>query len=455
MPFEKYERNPYKPTEGLAKVAFQYSQQTYNYNKELFGSDPSGRASNPLSNAELSLRLLHQQLQSASSTNSNVLVSPITMAASAKRDAKTWASWCDSLKLSVDARSQAEKVDYDSIISELESCGDLTLTIGRMEGSEQASAAFEASRAAQLREQEALNSSQMAHMVKQPFPLQLVPQPPKQESSFVVNSSRTTPSSSTSVSSNPVTHALNFNGYLAPRFTSPQTKFPNYFYNFKGEKTITHMMVKTGKMWYIEHEKFQMVDLPYINQNFVATLILPRLTSDRTIQDHPDEFAYDQSPRSGSTVHEVLKLLSEPVGASKTNLLHHHLKHMQLMQGVVGVPGFTADFSVSGATAASSSTPESHRAVLSISPHGLDVGAKIRRDRSSTPPPSFLALFDRPFIFILRSRNPDAPQQLFAGVVHTVLERKDWSSKYPMPQEWRQYKEQVGQLVKESYAKYV
>jgi serine protease inhibitor len=203
-------------------------------------------------------------------------------------------------------------------------------------------------------------------------------------------------------------------------------------------------------MWYIEHEKFQMVDLPYLNSNFVATLILPRVSSDRTIQDHPEEFEYDKIKRQASTVHDVLALLAAP-HSSGIDVFSHHARYMAPMKGLVGVPGFTADYVMSEKDAGGQSD-ERHRAVLSISPHGLDVGVKTLRTRANHLGANFTALFDHPFLFFLRSTRPDAPQILFAGVVKDVFERRDWSTKYPLPQEWADFKEEIGRKIAGMYA---
>lgn len=204
-------------------------------------------------------------------------------------------------------------------------------------------------------------------------------------------------------------------------------------------------------MWYIEHEKFQMVDIPYLNPNFVATLVLPRVTDDRTIQDHPDESEYDRMKRTPSTVHEVLSILATPT-AKGTDAFTHHARYMSQMKGLVALPGFTADYTTSEKEAGGQSD-ERHRSVLSISPHGLDSGVKTPRSRPGHVTANFTAYFDHPFLFFLRSTHPDHPQILFAGVVNDVFERRDWTSKYPMSQEWQEYKEQIGKQIASLYAK--
>lgn len=115
---------------------------------------------------------------------------------------------------------------------------------------------------------------------------------------------------------------------------------------------------------------------------------------------------------------------------------------MALLQGLVGLPGFTADQTVSG-----------HRSVLTLSPHGLDVGAKTARMRPGQINPNFTALFDHPFLFFVRSTLPDQPQVLFAAVISDVFKRTDFSTKFPLPAEWREYKEQMGQNIQKLYAK--
>jgi hypothetical protein len=164
-----------------------------------------------------------------------------------------------------------------------------------------------------------------------------------------------------------------------------------------------------------------------------------------------DEFAYDQSPRSGSTVHELLDLFSTP-SSRGVDLFAHHAKYMRLMPGLVGLPGFTADHSVAEKDAGVKGA-NTHRSVLSISPHGLDVGARTPRQRPEQVAANFTALFDHPFLFFLRSTRPDTPQILFAGVINDVFERNDWTSKYPLPAEWRNYKEEVGSNIQKLYSK--
>lgn len=245
--------------------------------------------------------------------------------------------------------------------------------------------------------------------------------------------------------------------------------------------SLSSAFVCVSRMWYIEHEKFQMIDLPYLNPNFVATLVVPRTSGDRTIQDHPsgngesnnrhartiatdtvlmhaissfsspssDEFAYDQTPRSASTVHELLSLFSTP-SSTGVDLFSHHAKFMTPLPGLIGLPGFEADHAVTE-KAVGANGPATHRAALALSPHGLDVGARTPRQRNGATA-NFTALCDHPFLFFIRSTLPDHPQILFAGVVNDVYERQDWSSKYPLPVEWSNYKEEVAAAIAKLYA---
>ncbi len=122
-------------------------------------------------------------------------------------------------------------------------------------------------------------------------------------------------------------------------------------------------------------------------------------------------------------------------------MFSHHAKHMSLLPGLVGLPGFSADSIVSG-----------QRTVLTLSPHGLDVGAKTPRQRTHVSA-NFSALFDHPFILVVRSIDPEQPQIAFAAVISDVMERKDFSTRFPLPAEWRNYKEMIGNQVKQLYEK--
>ena len=124
-------------------------------------------------------------------------------------------------------------------------------------------------------------------------------------------------------------------------------------------------------------------------------------------------------------------------------MFSHHAKHMALLPGLVGVPGFTADSVVSG-----------QRSVLSLSPHGLDVGAKTPRPaRAGQAQANFAALVDHPFLLFVRSVDPKQPHIVFAAVISDVLERKDFSTRFPLPAEWRGYKERIAEQVKQLYQK--
>ena len=126
------------------------------------------------------------------------------------------------------------------------------------------------------------------------------------------------------------------------------------------------------------------------------------------------------------------------------DVFSHHCKYMSLMQGLVGLPGFKADFTVEG-----------QRSVLALSPHGLDVGARVPRQRPHQLEANFTALFDHPFLFFVRSTDPKQPQILFAGVISDVFQRTDFRTKFPLPAEWREYKEQMGQNIQKLYEKHV
>jgi len=248
-------------------------------------------AQNPNSNTQLTMKLLQKQMQQArqAGAGGNLLLSPVSLAQSLVRDGGE-KSFSD-LQLQPQALKAALETDYASLLSEWQRSGDVTVTVSSGVGKEARGTFGRAVEHAHQQEAK-LKVPQMPHLVRQPFPLS----DPKQSTASI----------------GAVQTAMGFAGYLAPKFTSPLTKFPNYFYNYDGSKSISHMMVKSGKMWYVEAETFQMIDLPYLNPNFVATLVLPRVSADRTIQDHPDEFKYDQAPRRAATVDEVLNILATP-----------------------------------------------------------------------------------------------------------------------------------------------
>jgi len=422
-PFEKYLPPVRKPLPGLELVASRHSApvQTNNYNERVFGAAAQA-AQSAVPNTQLTMALLLRHLQEArkNKQSGNILLSPISQAQALKKAGGAKAF--ESLKLSPQALKAAQETDYEALLNKWQQSGDVTLAIGAHDGKDASDSFARTLNNAQSQE-DALRVSQMSHMVELPFPLHEA-------------ASATGAASAPSVSS-----SLSFHGYLAPRFTSPATPFPNYFFDESGVKRIAHMMVKTANTWYVEADEFQMLDLPYLNPGFVATLVLPRASGDRTIQDHPQEFEYDQAPRRASTVDQVLQKLSTPMKNGQ-DVFAHHARHMALLPGLVGLPGFTAD-SVVG----------QQRAVLTLSPHGLDVGAKTPRQRTKILP-NFSALAEHPFLFFVRSVDPAAPHVVFAAVINSVFERKDFATKFPLPAEWRDYKEQTGKNIKQLYSKF-
>lgn len=240
-PFAKYKPQVYKPADGLEKIASQFGGVSVNYNVALFGA-ANEPAHNDRSNVELTMKLLLQQLKAAGPDAKNVFISPLTLAR-ALVDSKS----LGSLKLSPAATKQAQDTDYDAAIQALTKSGDVSLNITAASSAE-AGEAFVASLAKQQAQRDALKETQLSHLVKLPFPLNQTAAELAAKEPIVSYTQSSTSSSSTPATPPPaLTHALNFTGYLAPRFTSPETRFPNYFFNFRGEKKITHMMVKTSK----------------------------------------------------------------------------------------------------------------------------------------------------------------------------------------------------------------
>ena len=193
----------------------------------MFGAE-NAPATNERSNVEFTMKLLAQQLKAAGPNAKNVFVSPLTLAQSLSAS-----NALTQLKLSPKGAEKVKSTNYAQTLEELTKSGDVTLNISSASSSN-AGAAFASSIAQQQAQAEALKEEQMAHLIRLPFPLNDPSQLPSS-------------SSSAAASSTPLTHALNFTGYLAPRFTSPETRFPNYFFDYQGQKKIAHMMVKSSK----------------------------------------------------------------------------------------------------------------------------------------------------------------------------------------------------------------
>jgi hypothetical protein len=289
---------------GLEKVSQQYTQSSANYNQAIFGAADTLPAANVASNTALTMKLLQEQLAKArkSKNTDNILLSPISLAQSRvqSKGAKAFAD----MQLQPQASRAALETNYAALLEEWGRSGDVTLQVAARATPAEAAQSFANTLQFTQAQEQALTQTVMPHQVKMPFQL---------HDEAAVAAASSSSSASSSAAAPAVASSLGFRGYLAPKFTSPLTKFPNYFFNYSGVKSIAHMMVKSSKAWYVEAETFQMIDLPYLNGAFVATLVLPRVSADRTIQDHKEEFAYDQSPRRASTVDEVLALLATPM----------------------------------------------------------------------------------------------------------------------------------------------
>jgi hypothetical protein len=191
------------------------------------------------------------------------------------------------------------------------------------------------------------------------------------------------------------------------------------------------------------------------------SLVSHRFSNDRTLLDHPNEIEYINAKRTPSTVSDVLSFFLKD-----SRQFAHHLRYSSLMPGLLGLPAFAADHTVDTQKflSVSPSTSSAFRSVLSISPSGLDVGAKAIRSRPHQQITTFQAYCDHPFIFLIRhatlnqsgllagnTKQPPSNSIIFAGMIDQTVE-KPLDSKSSQPKEWKSYKEECRSAVEKLYA---
>jgi serine protease inhibitor len=192
---------------------------------------------------------------------------------------------------------------------------------------------------------------------------------------------------------------LQFSGYLAPKFEISNPSIgPTYFKNPVSGPIPCAMLIRSGKLYYTETTNYQVVELPYLINNYVLTIVQPRTFSDQTITNHPQQHLYEKLPREKTTIDELLQVLTP-------EQLLHDLTNLTLLQGTVAVPAFIA---------------ESAQGRYELSYSGLKLGAKALRHNPNvgTQPPRFFVSCHKPFLFFLRHQHSGAA--LLAGVTQNV-----------------------------------
>jgi len=193
-------------------------------------------------------------------------------------------------------------------------------------------------------------------------------------------------------------NAIYFKGNWADKFDPQQTK-QTHFHNGDQTKKTIFMMNQHREDWsYFETPSFQVIDLPYGNSQFVATILLPSSDLNQFISKFPEnelnEIFWDRPIREGSLCLPRFKVefsvdLAEPFQSL----------------------GVTKIFS--GPLARMSSDPSSrvgkiiHKVVIIVNEEGTEAAAvtALSADECEGEDPPFRMVCDRPFLFFLRERT--------------------------------------------------
>ena len=217
-----------------------------------------------------------------------------------------------------------------------------------------------------------------------------------------------------------------FKGFLAPRFALTKTVSPSWFiptptatqqadfHNSPASHAIlpyraddtavtalersirvaARMLYRTGKLWYVEGTRHQMVDVPYLHTDYSLTLLCARWTDEPSIDDHP-QVAYGNVKREKADIHTLLAQLSP-------QQLVHDMRYMTLLPGLLVMPAFDAHYHFQLGSDGGLLTDTSR---LVVSGAGLQSGGlKTLSHRPGRPFPHFLLSAHRPFIFLIRHR---------------------------------------------------
>ena len=259
-----------------------------------------------------------------------------------------------------------------------------------------------------------------------------------------------------------------FQGFLAPRFALTRTASPSWFIStptalqttsfvpphrspYSPEDTAVtaversirvpaKMVYRTGRMWYSEDRYSQTVDIPYLHPHYSLTVITPRFNTEPTIQDHPHAL-YHSSQRDRSSIDHLIQQHLTSAAS-----LHHSLRYLHLMSGLVVMPSFDALYSFplqgaqregtegakdgeGGQQRATSSFAASTTARLSLSSAGLGVGGlKNFSAKPSRPVPHFFLSAHRPFVALVRHR-PTNTVLLAAKIEQVKEDERDYPYK--------------------------
>lgn len=208
-------------------------------------------------------------------------------------------------------------------------------------------------------------------------------------------------------------NAIYFKGDWTDKFDKNKT-FKAEFRQGNGEKQQIDMMSRNGKIEYGEGTDYQVVRLPYGNENIAMYCILPDETIE--INDFINSISLDKwSDIKGAIVKRNDVLIQIPrfkleYGIKELNDSLHRLGMAEAFSDYADFTGISENIAISKV---------SHMAVIEVNEEGSEAAAVTVVEVTATAamdPISFIA--DRPFLFIIEDKESETI--LFIGKLYNI-----------------------------------
>ncbi|SFH33628.1 serpin B [Pontibacter chinhatensis] len=198
-------------------------------------------------------------------------------------------------------------------------------------------------------------------------------------------------------------NAIYFKGTWTYPFDKKLTK-PGPFRKEDGN-TITHdfMTMKNGKYLYFQDQTKEVIDLPYGNQQYSMTIVMPK--ADRTVQQVVEELS-DANLNSWLSAADTSKL---ELHMPKFKLEYGKKLNQMLEQQGMGI-AFSpqADFSrMLEGQAGLAISEVMHKTFVEVNEEGTEAAAATSVGMVLTSIPSSIRI-DRPFVFLIREKSSNA-----------------------------------------------
>ncbi len=196
-------------------------------------------------------------------------------------------------------------------------------------------------------------------------------------------------------------NAIYFNGSWKYQFDPEDTEDRDFLLSGEQSKTVS-MMSREGKVRYFNHDRFLALDLPYGNEKFYMTVILP------SVSENIDDIISILNPEDWNTWMSGFHELDDASLYLPKFKLEYKLSLVDVLKSMGMEIAFSgsADFSKITNSTSLFISDVLHKTFVEVNEEGTTAAAVTSVVMTDSLPPSFTV--DRPFIFVIREDKTGA-----------------------------------------------